>query len=228
VFAGKKSTIYKVARGRGSDVLEEHLGEAEGILHCDRYSAYKKYAKEKAIDLAFCWAHVRRDFVRLSKLAEYKEWAEGVVLEIGEIYRRAGERCLPEGEKAFQERVYGFIRKREEEQAEANGEKLKVLESVERHCHGLTTVCVDPEVSLDNNKAERALRGPVVGRKNYWGSKAKWSGELAAELFSLIETAEQNGKDPKGWLRSYLEACAANKGRAPPPAPWLPIQTQSS
>ena len=45
-----------------------------------------------------------------------------------------------------------------------------------------------PEVAIDNNPAERALRGPVVGRKNYYGSGALWSGTLAAALFSLFGT----------------------------------------
>ncbi|MBV8268916.1 MAG: transposase, partial [Planctomycetaceae bacterium] len=40
-----------------------------------------------------------------------------------------------------------------------------------------------PEVPMDNNTAERAERGPVVGRKNYSGSGSVWSGRLAAMMF---------------------------------------------
>ena len=49
-----------------------------------------------------------------------------------------------------------------------------------------------PEVPLDNNTAERAQRGPVVGRKNYYGSGAVWSGRLAALLFSLFQSLAGN------------------------------------
>ncbi len=42
-----------------------------------------------------------------------------------------------------------------------------------------------PEVAIDSNPAERALRGPVVGRKNGYGPGALWSGALAVALFSL-------------------------------------------
>ena len=43
-------------------------------------------------------------------------------------------------------------------------------------------------------EAERLLRTPVVGRKNYYGSRAQWSGELAAMLWTLWATAAQNGQ----------------------------------
>ena len=63
-----------------------------------------------------------------------------------------------------------------------------MLTSLERHWEGLTIFVEHPEVAIDNNPAERALRGPVVGRKNYYGSGALWSGTLAAALFSLFGT----------------------------------------
>ena len=48
--------------------------------------------------------------------------------------------------------------------------------------------------------AQRALRGPVVGRKNYYGSGAQWSGELSATLFSLFHTLERWRINPRTWL----------------------------
>ena len=56
------------------------------------------------------------------------------------------------------------------------------------HWPGLTVFVEHPEVPMDNNSAERAERGPVVGRKNYYGSGAVWAGQLAAVLFSVFET----------------------------------------
>ncbi len=72
-----------------------------------------------------------------------------------------------------------------------------------------------PEVPLDNNAAERAERGPVVGRKNYYGSGAVWSGRLAAILFSLFQTLALWDINPRLWLTAYLQACAEAGGRAP-------------
>ena len=69
-----------------------------------------------------------------------------------------------------------------------------------------------PEVAMDNNAAERALRNPVVGRKNYYGSGSRWSAQLAASLFSIFATLRLNGLNPRLWLRDYLQACARQGG----------------
>ena len=65
-----------------------------------------------------------------------------------------------------------------------------MLTSLRNHWSGLILFVAHPDIPMDNNQAERALRGPVVGRKNYYGSGALWSGELTATLFSLFHTLE--------------------------------------
>ena len=100
----------------------------------------------------------------------------------------------------------------------------KVLESLREHWDGLTVFVKHPEVPLDNNTAERVERGPVVGRKNYYGSGALWSGRLAAMLFSLLATLELWGINPRLWLTWYLQSCAEAGGQVPgaiePFLPW--------
>src|SRR5215210_1252538 len=72
---------------------------------------------------------------------------------------------------------------------------------------------------MDNNTAERSERGPVLGRKNYYGSGSVWSGRLAAMLFSLFQTLALWGINPRVWLTVYLTvyltACAEAGGQAP-------------
>jgi transposase len=65
-------------------------------------------------------------------------------------------------------------------EADLHPAKRHVLESMGEHWTGLTVFVEHPEVAMDNNTAERTIRGPVVGRKNYYGSGALWSGQLAA------------------------------------------------
>ena len=101
----------------------------------------------------------------------------------------------------------------------------KVLSSLQAHWAGLTVFVEHPEVPLDNNAAERGLRGAVVGRKNYYGSGAEWSGRLAAVMFSLVQTLRLWGLSAQGWLTGYLSACAERGGRAPEELRrWLPWQ----
>jgi transposase len=73
-----------------------------------------------------------------------------------------------------------------------------------------------PEVAMDNNAAERALRGPVVGRKNYYGSGSRWSARLAAVAFTILQTLELWQINPQRWLSGYLQSCAESGNRAPP------------
>lgn len=74
----------------------------------------------------------------------------------------------------------------------------------------LTRFVENPLVPLDNNATERAIRGPVVGRKNHYGSKSRRGTEVAAILYSLVETAKLHDVDPAKYL---LEAVrAADRG----------------
>ena len=79
----------------------------------------------------------------------------------------------------------------------------------------MTVFVEHPEVPMDNNTAERVQRGPVVGRKNYYGSGAVWAGELAAMLFSVFQTLCLWDINPRVWLAAYLQACAKAGGEAP-------------
>jgi len=100
----------------------------------------------------------------------------------------------------------------------------KVLASLEEHWAGLTRFLDDPRIPLDNNASERQARGPALGRKNYYGSGALWSGRLAAMLFSLFATLTMAKINIRTWLKWFLESCAENSGQVPadinPFLPW--------
>ncbi len=89
----------------------------------------------------------------------------------------------------------------------------KVLRTVQRQWDGLTRFMDDPRIPLDNNTGERKIWNPVTQRKNYYGSRAIWSGKLAAQCWTIGATAAQNGIDPQAWLTAYLSACAENGGQ---------------
>src|SRR5262249_20266525 len=101
--------------------------------------------------------------------------------------------------------------------------RRKVLESLGDHWTGLTVFVERPEGPRDSNTAVWEQRGPVVGRKNYYGSGAVWAGRLAAMMFSLLQTLTLWQINPRWWLTAYLEACATAGGKAPPNlASYLP------
>ncbi len=106
----------------------------------------------------------------------------------------------------------------------AEKQQIKVYQSLLNHWEGLTLFMNNPEVPLDNNSAENSIRNPVTGRKAYYGSGSIWSAELAATLFSILQTLVLWKINPRHWLSVYFKACAKNGGRAPqnidPFIPW--------
>ena len=229
LFAGQDAVVYVLDPSRSHDVPQAHFpDDAEGVLMVDRYSAYKamRQVKEGKLVLAFCWAHVRRDFVRVGKgYPELTTWALGWLFRIRELYRLNRERMrhaigtaeFATAEALVRQQVAAMRKQRDTELAD---DKLrepcrKVLVSLNEHWSGLTLFVDDPRIPLDNNYGERLLRNPAVGRKNYYGSGAEWAGRLAMMMFSICATLALWKINPRVWLSWYFDACAASGGKAP-------------
>jgi transposase len=237
VFLGADTVVFRLDPTRSHDVPEAHFpADARVVLMVDRYSAYKAMAQVKLgnVVLVFCWAHVRRDFVTVGKgWPEHKEWALAWLGRIRSLYRhdrrRRGAKAKS-GEFAAAEidLRQAVAAMRAQAESELADPKLstpgrQVLTSLEEHWSGLTRFLDDPRIPLDNNASERRLRGPALGRKNYYGSGAIWSGRLAAMLFSLFATLSLARINARTWLTWFLGNCAEDGGRVPSDiTPFLP------
>ncbi len=229
VLLSEDSVVFRLDPSRSHDVPEGHFAaDACLTLMVDRYSGYKAMAQVKRgnVTLAFCWAHVRRDFVEVGKgWDELKPWALAWLERIRAVYHHQRRRlaCKPESTKfraADAAMRQSLARMQRQAAAELADPRLhepcrRALVSLQEHWSGLTRFVDDLRIPLDNNASERANRGPAVGRKNYYGSGALWSGRLAAMLFSLFATIGRCGLNPRSWLTWYLESCAAAGGTAP-------------
>ena len=254
--------FYCIDPSRSAAVPGAHFAGLQNdkvIIVCDRYSAYKKLARLAAnILLAFCWAHVRRDFLDAGRaFPELEEWALQWKERIGMLYHLNGlrlEHWNPEHPLADQSGAFHQYHETlkdtlqlmrdeaarmvapntagmkscdsagSEDQYSALGTELsksaqtkqkKVLQSLLDHWSGLALFVEHPEVPMDNNRGESSIRNPVTGRKNYYGSGSIWSAQLAATLFSILQTLVLWGINPRCWLTLYLQACAENGGKAP-------------
>ena len=245
------SVVYfQIAPGRGADVpmaYFKNIQQQKIIVICDRFSAYKSLARQMPfITLAFCWAHVRRDFLDAAKkYTELEDWSLSWVEKIGELYHINNQRRKEfdlklsiQGQSAsFDEQHKKLVEKMdamvEERDAFINTHKLdsnflsevkfKILTSLQNHWDGLRIFVDYPEVPMDNNPGEKSIRNPVTGRKNFYGSGSLWSSQLAAIMFSIFQTMALCGLNCNHWLRSYLNACAENHGKAPENlSPFLP------
>lgn len=240
--------FYRLDPTRSADVPIEHFSDLIlklVIVICDRYSAYKKLARlNLAIILAFCWVHVRRDFLNLARsYPDLKNWGLDWVDEISKLYHLNNQRVeiwdpkllLTWQSPLFKERhdalgiALNEMKSRcdalivADDVAKEAKQKTgllatiqrKLLVSLSKHWKGLTVFYDHPQVAMDNNSAEQSIRNPVLGRNNYYGSGSIWAASLAAMQFSIFQTMLLWGVNPRTWIHLYLEACAKNKGVAP-------------
>jgi transposase len=218
--------VYILDPSRSAEVPRRHLGEgAQGIISADRYSAYK--ALRGKLLVAFCWAHLRRDFLRIrDSHRKLRVWADGWLERINGVFarndRRLAVRSEPEAfaveDQGLREAAAFMAEERETELADESllhSAQRKALLSMREHWEGLLLFIDNPDIPMDNNESERRLRDAVVGRKNYYGSGAVWSGMLAAMMFTIMQTLLINQLSPRAWLSAYLQACAQADGRPP-------------
>jgi transposase len=226
-FLSPSVCFYILDPSRSAKVPLEHFAQLlqNAILMVDRYSAYKKLPRTLSIVLAFCWCHVRRDYLELARnYPPVQGFALGWVQRIGTLYHlnkqrlKAGAVHFPGCDAKLRAHLGQMAKQCAADLADPqlHPAARKCLESLQRHWQGLTVFVDHPEIEMDNNRAERALRNAVCGRKSYYGSGACWSAELAANLFTLFMTLVHCWKiNPRRWLSEYLQACADNGGCAP-------------
>lgn len=238
LFESSSSVVFVLDPSRSASVPEKYFEGVEGgILIVDRYIAYKILSKVKAgkILLAFCWTHVRRDFLGVAKDWPSEEsWGMTWVQMIGELFQLNKRRLevlsqpteFADRDRQLREAVDQMAQQRDEEldQPHLHPARRKALKSLQDHWHGLILFVDKPQIPMDNSEAERQMRPPAVARKVFYGSGALWTGNLAATLFSLFATLRLWRINPRKWLTAYLQACADNGGKAPPDAimflPW--------
>ena len=139
---------------------------------------------------------------------------------------RSEPAAFAEHDKEVREAVDQMAQQRDEALGQSNlhPARRKALESLRNHWTGLTLFVDSPEIPMTNDEAERQMRVPAVARKVFYGSGSRWSGQLAAMLFSIFATLRRWKLNTRKWLTAYLQACAENGGKAPPDVtvflPW--------
>ena len=220
VFLGADTVAYRLDPGRSHDVPEGHFpADSSVVMMVDRYSAYKAMAQVKTgnATLAFCWAHVRRDFIKVGKgWDESKPWALAWLRRIRGLYRHdpqrreheAGTVAFTAADADLRQAVAAMQEQAKTELADPKPlrHRQTVLVSLLDHWAGLTLFVDDLRIPLDNNASERQVRGAALGRKNYYGSGAVWSGRLTAALFSLFASLTLAGINIRTWLTWYCKA----------------------
>jgi transposase len=206
-----RAVYYEIYDGRDANSAEDLLADFQGHVMCDGHKAYESVAKAyPAIRLVQCWAHARRNFVECEKA--FPTECATVLERIGKLYEidgRAGEDAELRGRlrqtesRAVIEEIQKWIL---EVRCPPGSALAEAIGYMTNRWSRLTRFVEDPSLPLDNNPAERALRGPVLGRKNHYGSRSLRGTQVSALFYSLLESAKLVGIDPAAYLRGAVEA----------------------
>ena len=221
---------YMLEPSRSAETIGGVLGEFEGVVMCDAYGAYGSLAKasEGRLRLAHCFAHARRKFFEIRNL--YPEPARQAIDMIDALFLLERELPSPNLDGDAKLVALELRRQRRDTESRAITERLRqwaeqqtalprsaLAEAIGYllgNWKGLTAFLDDPLIPLDNNRTERALRGMVLGRKNHYGSRSVRGTQVAAILYTLIETCILCRVDPQDYLRFTARAALRHPGTA--------------
>lgn len=236
-LSGKQSeqpiTLYHHHQSRGAPVVQDFLSDYEGYIHCDMWSAYQKLPK---VELAGCWAHVRRKFMdAMPKDCPADAVSRKAVEQCDQFFRYERTWAALSVEERLEKRRTILQPKMEiffdwlREQPVLTGSKLgTAITYTLKYEQTFRTVLKDGRLVLDNNRAERAIKAFVMGRKNWLFSATYEGAKSAAMIMSLIETAKQNHLVPEKYITYLLEELPnlktfTNSEDLEAYLPWKPI-----
>lgn len=197
---------------------QAHLSAFQGAIHADGYSGFNAlYETGERVEVA-CWAHVRRKFYDIYE-SQASPLAEMALHKIRQLYRVEKEiRGLPPDERrrirqarsrVVLDDLHDWLNTTLSQVSRKSTLAQTIRYALTRWT-ALTRYRDDGHLEIDNNAAERALRGVALGRKNYMFVGSDAGGERAAIMYSLIGTAKLNGLDPLAYLRHVLDTIASH------------------
>jgi len=206
--------VHRIRDDKSAATFKALVGDYHGTIVADALSTHQAGARdEPGIVLAGCWAHVFRRFDEakpdhpdaeqaltwIGALYDVDRRGEGDLLRIGELRRAQAPAILVPFRAWLLDR--------------AGATHLSIGKAAAYTLgiwNRLVVFVDDARIPLDNNATERAIRGPVVGRKNHYGSKSRRGTDLATTIYSIIETAKLHHVHPTDYLAAAV--LAADRG----------------
>jgi len=206
---------FQYSPNRKGEHPQNHLKPFSGILQADAYGGWGKLYDSGRVVEAACWAHARRPWweLHLSLGRAPGTVAEQALKRIATLYAiEADIRGQPPDERRRQRQARAWPLLDELHawlssmvgRVSAKSEIAAAIGYSLTRWRALTRYVDDGLIEIDNNAAERALRGVSLGRKNYLFMGSDAGGERAAAIYSLVESAKLNGLDPEAYLRDVL------------------------
>ena len=206
------AALFQFAMDRKGIRPAQHLAGYKGFMHADGYAGFEELFRTGGIKEVACLAHVRRKFFDIAKDQGSSIAAEAVA-RIAELYAIEDEaRGRPPDERvrireakarpvfdALSGWLQGQLAK-----VSAKSDLAGAIRYALTRLPRLEVYLSDGRLEIDNNAAERAIRGLAIGRKNWLFAGSEAGGQTAAVAYTLIETAKLNAVDPQAWLTDVL------------------------
>ena len=214
--------LYEYTQGRSGDYAKKFLKGFSGYLQTDGYAGYHKLEipdNDSNITLSGCWSHARRKYDEALKGISNKESTTALLTKQGFEYcntlfrlersiadERAEVRLIKRQEEALPvvEAYFAWCKKNSEVVLPKSllGSAITYSLNQERYLRGYL---LDGRLEMSNNRAERAIKPFIIGRKNWLFSNTPRGAESSAIIYSIVETAKLNDLNPVTYLQFLLE-----------------------
>ena len=232
-FSDLKAVVYNFAPTRAGEHARNFLGDWQGKLVCDDYSGYKAGFGNGITEIG-CMAHARRKFYDLHE-ANQSTLAAQALEYIGQLYRVEREtKDLPpdkrhairhEKARPIADALHQWMLIHRQKVPDGSGTARALDYSLKRWT-ALTRYLDDGAVPIDNNWVENQIRPWALGRSNWMFAGSLRSGQRAAAVMTLIQSAKLNGHDPYAYLKDVLTRLPTQKNHAINellPHNWTPL-----
>jgi transposase len=222
---GHPMAAYVYSDDRKNERPAGHLAKFRGVLQVDGYNGFKALADARAdasVQLAFCWAHMRRYFYD-EYVSTKSPLAAEVLVRVRTLYAIEAEiRGHPaehrravrqERSRPVVEALHGWLQD-QVKRVSGSSDLAKAMRYAIRHWPGLVVFLDDGRVEMDTNVVERAIRPNTLTRKNALFAGSDGGAKHWALAMTLIQTAKLNGVDPMAWLTDVLERIVSGRTKA--------------
>ncbi len=213
---GPPIVLYDYRPTRGGEHARNFLSGFRGYLHVDGYSGYHKV---QGVTLVGCWAHARRKFDEALKALPAGQDKSGTAAQQGLKFCNELFAIERELKDAAPEERYTVRMERSKPLLEAYLAWLRQQRSrtLPKSLLGqaiayslnqwdkLTAFLKDGRLEIDNNRSERSIKPFVIGRKNWLFANTPRGAKASATIYSVIETAKENGLNPFQYLKYLFE-----------------------
>jgi transposase len=205
------AAYFSIANSRGKKVIQRLMEGYEQIVISDRYAGYNYFDSSKR---QLCWAHLKRDFTKISekqdkmiaRMGKNLLLCQAELFEVWHTYKQGhiNRNELTSKTEPIRKRLGEYL-----EQGSYTDPKLKIMrfcKNLLENFSALWTFIFIEGVEPTNNHAERCLRQAVIWRKKSFGTRSDYGSEFVARTMSFITTCKLQSINSFEFLKETMHS----------------------